>query len=124
MMPYQEFLNLVDEMMEHENFWWWMSNDCFGVESSNIHLLVLDFLRYIGRNWTFDNLEEATASYRENHRQFFHVMIDYGSLEFYKQHVTDTPKKYILRAPRIRLVSIESFNIIILRLSFILHVGN
>ena len=38
---------------------------------SPLGLLLLGSLRYIGRGWTFDDLEEATGINEETHRQFF-----------------------------------------------------
>ena len=36
-----------------------------------LKLLLLSALRYLGRGWTFDDLEEATAINNETMRQFF-----------------------------------------------------
>ena len=84
-MPYESFLNFVDDIQRHEMFSRWMSCDAFGMQPCNIYLLTLGFLRYIGRNWTFDDLEEATAISGENHRQFYMVMCKYGSQILYKK---------------------------------------
>ena len=49
-------------------------------------------LRYLGRGWTMDDLEESTNISSEVHRVFFLVFIDFGSTTFYKKHV-NTPIK-------------------------------
>jgi hypothetical protein len=38
--------------------------------------MLLGTLRYLGREWTFDDLEEAMLIDEETHRQFFHHFID------------------------------------------------
>ena len=40
-----------------------------------LELLVLGSLRYLGRGWTFDDLEEATGISEESHRVFFRRFI-------------------------------------------------
>ena len=55
--------------------------------SSPIELLVLGSLRYLGRRWTFDDIEEQTAISREVHRSFFHAFIDYCSTSLYSRFV-------------------------------------
>ena len=40
----------------------WMAKDATGKISSPLELLILGSLRYLGRGFTFDDLEEATAS--------------------------------------------------------------
>ena len=55
-------------------------------------LLLLGSLRYFGRSWTFDDLEESTAISRESHRVFFLRFIKYGSDVLFKTYVTDAAK--------------------------------
>ena len=55
--------------------------------SSPIELLVLGSLRYLGCGWTFDDIEEQTAIYREVHWSFFHAFIDYCSTLLYSWFV-------------------------------------
>lgn len=50
-------------------------------------LLLLGTLRYLGRGWTFDDLEESTAISQYVHRDFFHVFIQYGKEYLYPKHV-------------------------------------
>jgi hypothetical protein len=66
----------------------WHKYDAAGRPPSPIELLLLGSLRYIGRGWTFDDLEEATAISEETHRQFFHVFIKWGSTDFFNRNVT------------------------------------
>ena len=59
-----------------------------GTAPSDIALLLLGALRYIGRNFTFNDIEEANGISREVNRSFFHQFILYGSTVLYHQHVT------------------------------------
>ena len=43
-----------------------------------LELLVLGSLHYLGRGWTFDDLDEATGISEESHRVFFHRFISCG----------------------------------------------
>jgi hypothetical protein len=36
---------------------------------------MLGSLRYVGRGWTFDDLEEASGISEESHRVFFHAFV-------------------------------------------------
>lgn len=54
---------------------------------SPIELLLLGSLRYLGRGWTFDCLEEAICIGEETNRQFLHGFIFWGSTDFYSQQV-------------------------------------
>ena len=88
-LPYENFLELVNELEESGKFDRWKegSADKFGVEASPLSLLLLGALRYLGRGWTFDDIEEATAINAETVRQFFHKFIEYGSTDLYEKHV-------------------------------------
>ena len=50
-------------------------------------LLVLCALRYLGRSWTIDDLEEATEIDNETIRTFLHKFIEFGSTELYEKYV-------------------------------------
>jgi hypothetical protein len=50
--------------------------DAVGKKSLPIKLMILGALSYLGRGWTFDNLEESTTTHEETHCQFFHVFIE------------------------------------------------
>ena len=56
-------------------------------EQSPVELLVLGALRYLGRGWTFDDLEEATGIGEETHRVFFHKFLTFGSDILFRQFV-------------------------------------
>jgi hypothetical protein len=48
-----------------------------------LELLLLGSLQYLGRGWTFDDLEETTAISLEVHRKFFRQFIGVGSSILY-----------------------------------------
>ena len=66
-------------------------------------------MRYIGRAWTFDDIEEATAISRETNRRFFLVFIEYGSSVLYKQYVLDISLNGMV-AKHEHLFNLASFN--------------
>lgn len=71
-MPYATFLELIADAKAGNWFPSWMGCNCAGKQSSPLELMILGSLRYLGRGWTFDDLEEATAVGEESHRRFFH----------------------------------------------------
>ena len=70
-LPFSNYEELARDCKGHEVFERWTGCDGLGKESLPIELLVLGALRYLGRGWTFDDLEEATAISEEVHRVFF-----------------------------------------------------
>ncbi len=56
-------------------------------QSSPIELLVLGSLRYLGRGFTFDDIEENTAISKEVHRTFFRRFVEFGSTVLYEKYV-------------------------------------
>ena len=88
-MPYDQFISLLSDLENHILFNRWKTGrtDRTGRAVSPLPLLLLGALRYLGRAWTFDDIEEATAIDQETHRQFFHVFILYGSTELYDKHI-------------------------------------
>ena len=86
-LPHANFVALVEDCKEQEFFSRWMGKDAIGKSSSPIELLILGSLRYLGRGWTFDDLEEATAISREVHRCFFHQFVEFGSTVLYDRYV-------------------------------------
>ena len=60
-------------MSRHESFrrWYPGTVNAGGNPASPIELLVLGTLRYLGRGFTFDDLEEVTLVSEEVHRIFF-----------------------------------------------------
>jgi hypothetical protein len=85
---YECFQKLLDLVKGDEVFQRWQRSDAAGRLSSPIELLLLGVLRYIGRGWTFDDLEENTSISEETHRQFFHCFIDWGSSTLYDLYVS------------------------------------
>lgn len=51
---------------------------------------MLTALRYLGRGWTFDNLQENTAIIRETICQFFLKFIEFGSTTLFNKYI-NTP---------------------------------
>ena len=91
-LPYSSFVELSDEIYENEMFSRWRCSDCTGDKPSNIKLLLLGSLRYLGRSWTFDDVHEANGISREVNRNFFETFIEFGSSCLYKKHVIDVAK--------------------------------
>ena len=52
-----------------------------------IELLLLGSLHYLGRGWTFDDLEECTGISEETHRVFFHAFVKFGRDVLYRKYV-------------------------------------
>jgi hypothetical protein len=93
-LPYSEYKNLVglceeDSMKISGYFTRWRPGKAgaTGQPVSPLELLVLTALRYLGRGWTFDDLEEATAISEEVIRVFFHQFISWGADELYRAFV-------------------------------------
>jgi hypothetical protein len=87
-LPHDSFCELVTWVREDDLFARWQSFDAVGKESSPLELLVLGALRYLGRGWTFDDLEESTSISEETHRQFMHVFIHWASTVLYERFVS------------------------------------
>jgi len=85
-LPYRCFLHLVDEADEKKWFSRWAKASDSKI-SSPLELMILGALRYLGRGWTFDDLEESTAISAEVHRVFFHEFVKVGSTVLYKKYV-------------------------------------
>jgi hypothetical protein len=64
-----------------------MRKDAAGRDSSPLELMILGALRYLGRGWTFDDIEEKTAVSEETHRSFLHDFIICGSTILFRNHV-------------------------------------
>jgi hypothetical protein len=78
----------LDIVKEDTVFSRWRSTfDTVGRECSPIELLVLGTLRYLGRGWCFNDLEEATSISEETHRVFFHIFIQWGKTKLYNMYV-------------------------------------
>ena len=87
--PYSYFIQLSSDIYEHDIFIRWKNCDATGEPPSNIKLLLLGSLRYIGRSWTFDDISEANGISREVNRNFFLCFIEYGSSVLFKRYVID-----------------------------------
>ena len=73
-LPYGQFCQLLNLLEEDDRFqrWWKGSCNGAGMAASPLLLPLLGSLRYLGRGWTFDDIEENTAISEEVHRVFFH----------------------------------------------------
>jgi hypothetical protein len=87
--PYDEFIKLTNDIMKDDLFCRWSNKDACGNQPSDIRLLLLGTLRYLGRAHTFDDLSESTYISQEVHRQFFNAFIQYGSTVLYNKYVTN-----------------------------------
>jgi hypothetical protein len=87
-LPYTQFTTFVEEAKKENWFPRWMGKDATGKNASPLELLILGAFRYLGRGFTFDDLEEVTAISEEVHRQFFHKFIEVGSTTLYEKYVT------------------------------------
>ena len=54
---------------------------------SPIKLLLLGSLRYLGRDWIFDDLQESTGISIEVHRLFFYTFVMSGKYVLYPEYV-------------------------------------
>jgi hypothetical protein len=86
-LPYANYLELLQWIRDDTRFARWCGAKVNKKMSSPIELLVLGSLRYLGRGWTFDDIEEQTAISREVHRSFFHVFIEFCSTSLYSRFV-------------------------------------
>ncbi|KAL7524074.1 hypothetical protein ACHAWF_000807, partial [Thalassiosira exigua] len=86
---YESFLKHVEEVKKSELFSRWAdgSKDATGKEATPIELLVLGVLRYLGRGWCFDDLEEQTCVSQDVHRVFPHVYLLWGSTTMFQKYV-------------------------------------
>ena len=70
-MPYSGFETLAN----HHLFKRWTGTETVGKKASNMKLLLLGYLRYIGRLWTLDDLSEANCiSIDVNHNFIFFLL--------------------------------------------------
>jgi hypothetical protein len=86
-MPYPSYMELLDQMKSDNRLERWCGNKSNRKISSPVELLLLGLLRYLGRGWTFDDIEEQTAILCDVHCAFFHNFIDFGSTTHYLMHV-------------------------------------
>jgi hypothetical protein len=86
-LPYNNYIELVDMCRADYRFDRWCGFKKNKKKSSPIELLVLGSLRYLGRGFTFDDIEECTAISTEVHRTFFHLFVDFGRNVLYPKFV-------------------------------------
>ena len=86
-LPYQSFISLSHDISNHDIFIRWTRVDAVGDPPSNLKLLLLGALRFIGRNWTLDDICEANGISIETNRQFLHAFMEYGSTVLYQKWV-------------------------------------
>lgn len=90
-MPYNAFLDLASQCEASSCFDRWQATKPIHKYNKSktipLKLLLLSVLRYLGRGWTFDDLEEATAINNETMRQFFHKFLEFGSSTLYNKYV-------------------------------------
>ena len=108
-MPYSSFINLSDEISAHPIFVRWRRCDAIGEQPSNLKLLLLGALRYIGRGWTLDDIYEANGISVDVNDCFLKCFIEYGSTVLYKRYVID-PSVNIHVSEREKLFKIAGFN--------------
>jgi hypothetical protein len=79
-MYWEDFRELVDEIKTNDYFFGkgWGKKNAIGQSGVSVDLLVLGSLRYLGRGWTFDDIEESTLIDEETHRRFFHDFVWMG----------------------------------------------
>ncbi len=86
-LPYNSYLELLEEAKAKDWFPCWTRAPKIGRSCSPLELMILGALRYLGRGWTFDNIEESTGIDEETHRQFLHLFIKNGSTALYEKSV-------------------------------------
>lgn len=102
-LPRSSFIELV--ALARFNNWFpkCEKKDAVGKVGVPLELLILGALRYLGRGWTFDDLEEATGISVATHRNFFHQFINIGATELFErwvkipeseQEIADSMKEY------------------------------
>lgn len=93
--PFHCWEDLVDDMKSNDLFRQWHdgTKSAHGRYSSPLELLSLGGLRYLGRNCTFDDLEEHTFISLSTHYRFFEKFIEYGSTTLYEKYVTSPADK-------------------------------
>jgi hypothetical protein len=75
-MTYQSFMDLVEMCKASDIFSvWCQRKEKNNKQSSSVELLLLGSLRYLGRGWTFDDIDEGTKVSRNVHRGFFHAFM-------------------------------------------------
>lgn len=92
-MTMTSFLGFIKIIREENWFPECEKRNALGQIGIPLELLVLGSLRYLGRGWTFDDLEEATGISEESHRKFFHKFIRACRIHFYPKYVIEPSSK-------------------------------
>ena len=92
-LPYESYLEFVEDAKEGKWFPRWMGTDMNGKESSPLELLILGAFRYLGREFIFDDCEGGTAISQKVHRLFFHKFIEVRSTVLYDKYVQPVTTK-------------------------------
>ena len=107
--PYCQFLSLCNDIRKHQLFERWVFTDAVGVKPSDIRLLLLGALRYLGRSHTFDDACESTHISADVHRGFFTAFLEYGSTVLYEKYIL-SPLKTIDSKRIEKVFNIAEFN--------------
>jgi hypothetical protein len=86
-LPFRVFRRFIDDARREGWFPKTEQRDAVGREGTPLELLVLGSLRYLGRGWTFDDIEESTGVSEEVHRVFFYDFVKFGSTILFDQWV-------------------------------------
>ena len=87
-LPYTRYTDILTQIKIDDRFKHWCGFKTYAKSTSPVELLLLGSLRYLGRGWTFDDMEELTAISISVHCKFFHAFIDFGCTTLYSVHVS------------------------------------
>jgi hypothetical protein len=87
-LPYTSYKDILTQIKIDDRFKHWCGFKTYAKSTSPVELLLLGSLRYLGRGWTFDDMEELTAISISVHCKFFHAFIDFGCTTLYSVHVS------------------------------------
>ena len=87
-LPYISYKDFLNQIKLDNWFERWRGFKINAMKTSPVELLLLGLLHYLGRGWTFDNIEEQTAISISVHCKFFHAFIDFGCTTLYSMHVS------------------------------------
>ena len=73
-LPYDSFTELLEKVSSNDRFIRWKPT--MRRPFPRLGLLLLGSLRYLGRGWTFDDLEESTAISEDVYRDFFTYLLN------------------------------------------------
>ena len=80
-LPYPSYKDLLHQIKSVNRFKRWCGHKWNDKKSSSVELLLLGLLRYLGRGWTFNVIEEQTVISISVHHKFFHThLLSSGAL--------------------------------------------